>query len=115
MIYDRERNIFVVGAVIRVCLLLYGDWQDRNFEMKYTDIDYYVYSEGASYVLKGQSPFLRHTYRYTPLLAYALTPNAIFPWFGKMIFIIGDMLTGVIISKLLKISGFSSWFLALWL
>ena len=108
-----ERNIFLAGIIIRICLLAYGEWQDANFDIKYTDIDYNVYSDASVYVSQGKSPFLRHTYRYTPLLAYALLPNTIFQSFGKLIFILGDLLTGVVISKLLKLHNYNPLYLCI--
>ena len=40
--------------------------------MKYSDIDYSVYTDAAGYLANGGSPYDRHTYRYTPLLAYMM-------------------------------------------
>lgn len=39
----------------------------------------------------------RHTYRYTPLLAWMLMPTATFAPFGKIVFIIFDVLSGALI------------------
>ena len=39
----------------------------------------------------------RHTYRYTPLLAWLLLPTTVFAPFGKLLFIFFDILTGALI------------------
>lgn len=84
--------------MIRTAFLAFGEVQDRISNLKYTDVDYYVFSDAANYVSEGQSPFLRHTYRYTPLFAYMLLPNAVLSnFFGKFLFVSFDVLTGYLI------------------
>ncbi len=67
--------MFLAAAALRALLLAYGAWHDAHLEVKYTDIDYEVFSDGAALVWRGGSPFDRPTYRYTPLLALLLVPN----------------------------------------
>lgn len=84
------------AALLRVLLLVYGAWHDQHLEVKYTDIDYSVFSDGAELVWQGRSPFERPTYRYTPLLALLLTPNTFaHPAWGKLLFATADLAVGV--------------------
>lgn len=87
-----------ISFMIRMLFIIYGEYQDQYAEVPFTDIDYKVVTDGARHILEDQSPFRRHTYRYTPLLAYLLIPNILFhPAFGKLLFSICDILIGVII------------------
>ena len=85
--------IFTLGILTRIGLLLYGGFQDSISSVKYTDIDYFVYSDAAALVAQGRSPYDRSTYRYTPLLAWLLVPNAVCnsTW-GKVLFSSADLL-----------------------
>ena len=74
--------------------------------MKYTDIDYYVFTDAARYISRDQSPYARDTYRYTPLLAWLIYPTV---WsgqlwfsFGKILFAIGDVAAGWMMFRILK-------------
>lgn len=81
------KNLILVSGVLRVLLILYGEWQDAHMEVRYTDVDYFVFSDAAELVASGRSPFERSTYRYSPLLAILLVPNSLVhrSW-GKFLF-----------------------------
>ncbi|KAK9944261.1 hypothetical protein M0R45_009835 [Rubus argutus] len=99
-------TLLLVSAILRVVLIVYGEWQDTHMEVRYTDIDYMVFSDAASLMASGKSPFQRSTYRYSPLLAFLLVPNSILhrSW-GKFIFSAADLLVGLFIRVILKLRG----------
>ena len=120
---ERPAAVFAGAIALRFGLLFYGLWQDENSAIKYTDIDYFVFTDAARYVWQGRSPYLRDTYRYTPLLAWILTPTAwggVWFSFGKVVFAVGDILTGWLMVLILQQSyglapGRAVKFAAIWL
>lgn len=100
------RSLLIFSAVLRVFLIVYGQWQDTHMEVRYTDIDYIVFSDAASLMASGSSPYERSTYRYSPLLAFILMPNSILhPSWGKFLFSASDLLVGLLIHSILKLRG----------
>ncbi|KAJ7046985.1 glycosyltransferase family 50 protein [Mycena alexandri] len=112
------RDVLVLSVAIRVGLILYSEWHDARSVVKYTDVDYRVFSDAARFLLNpttenfaqgplkvGASigdPYTRETYRYTPLLALLLAPNKfLHPSFGKFLFAACDMFNGMLIYDLL--------------
>lgn len=104
-------HIFIAALALRLILIAYGEWQDKNMLVKYTDVDYWVFTDAACSVAAGGSPFDRATYRYTPLLAWLLLPNCwVQKFWGKLIFSGCDLVAGYLIFKILvKHYGIESW------
>jgi GPI mannosyltransferase 1 subunit M len=98
--FSSPARVFSCAIFLRITLFFYGLWQDANSPMKYTDIDYYVFTDAARFVSRGGSPYDRETYRYTPLLAWMLLPTT---WsstwfsFGKVLFAFSDIVAGWLI------------------
>ncbi|KAI1737740.1 glycosyltransferase family 50 protein [Xylaria scruposa] len=100
--------LFASAALLRLGMLLYGLWQDANSPLKYTDIDYLVFTDAARFTFSSStsSPYERETYRYTPLLAWLLypttIPGAFFFSSGKVLFAAADLLAGYLIIHILR-------------
>lgn len=103
--------LYFSAALLRLVFLLYGLWQDANSPVKYTDIDYLVFTDAARFASQGQSPYERETYRYTPVLAWLLLPTALATGnsvldavlfsSGKVLFAAADLLAGWLLEGIL--------------
>ncbi|AEO60136.1 glycosyltransferase family 50 protein [Thermothelomyces thermophilus ATCC 42464] len=110
-LFDRPSLLYLAASLLRVVFLLYGLWQDANSPVKYTDIDYLVFTDAARFVARGQSPYERETYRYTPILAWLLLPtahttgnrlvNAALFSSGKVLFATADLVAGWLLERVL--------------
>ncbi|KAJ0170504.1 hypothetical protein K1T71_013875 [Dendrolimus kikuchii] len=97
------RYHLIIGIFIRLILVLYSNYHDKYFDVAYTDVDYKVFTDAARHVVSGQSPYKRHTYRYSPLIAYLMIPNIIIAKeFGKIMFSLFDILVTIAIKALVK-------------
>jgi len=102
-------QVIGVSAVLHGILVIYSEWHDRNFMFKYTDIDYWVFTDAARAVAAGLPPYARPTYRYTPFLAWLLLPaHWIHESFGKVLFSFVDLIVGFLIYRLLRLKGWYS-------
>ncbi|CAK7205247.1 GPI mannosyltransferase 1 [Sporothrix eucalyptigena] len=113
--FSSAAGVYGAATALRVVLLVYGLWQDANSPVKYTDIDYLVFTDAARFVSQGGgSPYNRETYRYTPLLAWLLLPTAagggdtsgvvsqLMFASGKVLFAVADLVAGWLLERVLR-------------
>ena len=98
---SRPVPLFTLSVILRAVLLVYGLIQDAYSPVKYTDIDYLVFTDASRFVASGASPYDRETYRYTPLLAWLLVPTVWLPSFGKVVFAASDLIAGWFVARIL--------------
>lgn len=114
------RSLLIFSAVLRLLLIIFGEWQDTHMEVRYTDVDYLVFSDAASFMASGKSPYARTTYRYSPMIAFLVIPNTfIHRTWGKFIFSLADLLVGWFIQVILRLRGvpdsLSTYYVMMWL
>lgn len=86
---DITRILLISGTALflRIGLIVWGEVQDTYQDVKYTDVDYLVFTDGAKFIWNGVSPFERYTFRYSPLIAELLVPNIfLHHCWGKLLF-----------------------------
>lgn len=103
----------LLSFLLQLALIAWGEYQDRHMAVKYTDVDYRVFSDAVEFLWSASGarndvsraqgwltqalgwnigdPYRRATFRYTPLLPLLLSPmhllpGSLGPSFGKVVF-----------------------------
>ena len=102
--YCAKFSFLAFSLILRFILVYVASVIDeRTPHLKYTDTDYDVFSDAATHVYHGESPFRRHTYRYSPLAAYiCIVNNIVHPLAGKVLFCIMDLVMGILLWNLIE-------------
>lgn len=45
-------TVLVASSVLRIALIIYSEWHDAHSVVKYTDVDYRVFSDATRFVLQ---------------------------------------------------------------
>ena len=48
--FDSLKWTLIISFIARIILLNYGIWQDNTMAIKYTDVDYYVFTDAAKLI-----------------------------------------------------------------
>jgi GPI mannosyltransferase 1 subunit M len=98
-------KIALLGLALRLTAIYYFSRSDNYYEGLFkniVDVDYKVYLDASLY----DSPYQRHTYRYSPLLAWMVAPSYdTHQLFGKALIALFDALSIVFIYKIFEGRG----------
>lgn len=98
------RYHLLCSFIVHLILIGYGSYHDENYSVPFTDVDYKVFTDAARYVVNFESPYNRHTYRYTPVIAFLLIPNVFYDNFGKLLFSVIDLIVALLIRSIVMYS-----------
>ena len=98
-----KTRLFFISILVRTILIFYGTQHDKYFEVKYTDIDYTVFTDASNSTFNGGTPYDAPTYKYTPLLALLLLPNiGVHVLFGKILFCVFDVMVTLVMRRIMQ-------------
>lgn len=109
------------GLLVRLVAFTYSILHDNLIEhIKYTDIDYKVFTNASRAMLNNKSPYEDQEYRYPPIIAALFLPNILInEQVGKLFLIISDLSCAYLHFKLNTNQGSnrvnSKFYLSLWL
>lgn len=114
-------RILFWGFILRLLASFYSIFHDSYFEhLKFTDIDYHVFTNGSKQIVEGKSPYSNEEFRYPPIVGLLFVPNILLNQnIGKLFLISADILAGHLQYKLNIYQGVhrvnSKLFLIIWL
>jgi phosphatidylinositol glycan class M len=91
-----SQNAVSMGLLIRLVVAYALPRLMDHTAVPYTDIDFYVFTDAATHIQEGGSPYDRTTYRYTPFLALALAQFH-HAEYARYLFCFADTLCGYVI------------------
>lgn len=99
---NSAKDIIICGFIFRLIWLTYGSIHDHYIDhIKYTDIDFHVFNDGAKAIANGGSPYRDNEYRYSPLVAILFVPSALIgEYVGKLGLITADVLCAYLIVRI---------------
>lgn len=95
-------TLLLYGLIIRLLAVGYSILHDKFVDhIKYTDVDYHVYTNGSIAILNGKSPYEDSEYRYPPIVALVFVPNSLLNQSSaKIVLILADILCGQLLYTL---------------
>ena len=95
-------RIAFLGLTLRIAAILYFSRNDNYYDgifQTIVDVDYKVFLDASNY----PSPYDRHTYRYSPLLALLMSPSYYtHQCFGKIVIALFDAASIIFLYKLFE-------------
>lgn len=116
-------SIYTIGVGIRLLFFVIGiiwdyfyQFQQMGIGVRYTDIDYDVFTDAAILTYKGfiNGPYERVTYRYSPIISFLMIPfvslsSSYIIWHsGKLVFLIADMINIYLTQQIINMNKTSS-------
>ncbi|PIA27154.1 hypothetical protein AQUCO_08300090v1 [Aquilegia coerulea] len=92
-------SLVIFSVVLRIVLIIYGEWQDTHMEVRYTDVDYLVFSDASSLMASG---FLTH-YLLWEVYTFLIFIELALP-IDECAYV-ADILVGLFIRNILKLRG----------
>ena len=103
---NKSKAIYLLVNFLLRCGGIYLAYYVDNMglQIRFTDTDYDVFTDAATHVANGGSPFARKTYRYTPLAAYCCLVNPwVHPLACKFVFVAFDLLIAFILWEIVEL------------
>lgn len=77
--------LFPASFALRLALVAYGDYQDRTMAVKYTDIDYHVFTDAARFITQVATPLLSAADAFLGMTKLKVKEQLLLPFFSVLL------------------------------